>query len=70
MGVVITISYILWSIYAGWKFINGRWAFLERSGVVYKILKFTCIFFVGIFYGAIYFFVLIGKFIDFMEHQF
>lgn len=36
---VVSIIYLAWGVYAGWKFMNGRFAFLEKDNVGIKILK-------------------------------
>ncbi len=68
MYEIIAMVYMVWAIYAGWKFVNGRFGFLERNGVGYKVLKCICVVGIGIFYGAIYLMVLMWRFINFMGH--
>lgn len=59
--VIIMIAYFIWAIYSGWKFMNGRVAFLEQEGVIYKLLKFICAYVVGLVYGMFYLILLIFK---------
>ena len=38
---ILGVAYLAWGIYAGWKFMNGRFVFLEKNNVGIKILKVT-----------------------------
>lgn len=68
MFEIVCLIYMVWAIYAGWKFVNGRFPFLEQKGAGYKVLKGVCVVGSGIFYGIVYLFLLIFKFIDYMAH--
>lgn len=50
-----SIIYAAWAYYSGWKWINGRFAFLEQEGKIYIILKAVIGFCVGCIIGAFYF---------------
>jgi hypothetical protein len=52
----------------GWKFVKGRFPFLEQKGVGYKVLKGACVAGIGFFYGFVYLIVLVLRFIDYMAH--
>lgn len=62
--------YVLWAVFAGCEFMNGRVQFLERDGIGYKVLKFLCVLVVGSVYGMIYLVVLLLKFMGIMEREF
>lgn len=58
---IIFIIYALWAYYSGWKWISGRFAFLEKEGVQYKILKAILGFCVGCVIGAFYLLYMVLK---------
>lgn len=47
----ILVIYSIYATYAGWKYLSGRTEFLERPGILYKIIKLYCSFAVGMIYG-------------------
>lgn len=68
MHIIILLIYMAWAVYAGWKFVNGRFLFLEQEGTVYKVLKALCVIGIGSIYGGIYFVILILRFMNLMEN--
>lgn len=64
MFEIIAIIYCIWAFYSGWKFMDGRVAFLEQSGFQYKLLKLVAAYFVGIIYGAIYLLQIVLKLLN------
>ncbi len=58
---IILIIYALWAYYSGWKWISGRFAFLEKEDVQYKILKAILGFCVGCVIGAFYLLYMVLK---------
>lgn len=69
MAEVFISIYIMWAVFCGCEFLNGRVEFLERDGLFYKILKFICACAVGMVYGVIYFFILFLNFIGILEKE-
>ncbi len=51
---IILLVYLIWAVYSGWKFMDGKVAFLEREGLVYIVLKILCSGSIGLIYGIIY----------------
>jgi uncharacterized membrane protein YwzB len=67
---IIVIVYMIWAIYSGWKFINGRFDFLEKKEAQYKILKVIIAILIGIVYGFINMFIALLKWIfRFLEYM-
>lgn len=63
MGVfeIIIIAYTIWAWFAGWKFITGRIAWCEQSGIPNKVVKLSLSIAVGYIIGAFYLVYLIFK---------
>lgn len=53
MVYVIFLVYCVWAIYSGYKFVDGRWAFLEKKKPLNVILKILMIIIMGSWYGFI-----------------
>lgn len=62
---LIVIAYSAWAVYSGWKFMQGRVAYLEQPGVLNKILKALCAILVGYVVGVLQFIALIFKGLSF-----
>ena len=69
---IVFIVYFVWAIYSGYKFVNGRFEFLEQKKPLNKILKIIAIILIGLVYGFINMFRLlilgIIKFLHFMAN--
>lgn len=61
MEALLLLVYVVWSTYAGWKFISGRFEWLERDETVNKVVKGIVAFVIGQFIGAFYLIYLIMK---------
>ena len=61
--VLILLIYGVWAYYSGWKWVSGRYAFLEKDGIQYKILKAIVSLCVGYVIGAFYLLYMILKLI-------
>lgn len=66
---IILLIYVVWAVYSGWKFMDGRFAVLEQKGILYKIIKFIGAWMVGMVYGAIYLIILIFRFLGLMSRM-
>lgn len=70
--IVVFIVYLIWAIYSGYKFVNGRFRFLEQKKPANKVLKVLAIIIIGFIYGFINMFRLlilgIIKFLHFMAN--
>lgn len=65
---IVVLVYIVWAIYSGYSFINGRFNFLEEKKPLNRILKVLAILLVGSVYGIIKLFILVFRFIfSFLE---
>lgn len=60
---ILYYVYVIGSLFLGWKFMDGRIAFLERKGIPYKVLKVIVSWIVGIALGLILLILYIAKFI-------
>ena len=58
---IIFLIYCVWAIYSGYKYVNGRWEYLERKKPLNVILKFLMIVLIGAWYGFINLIVLLIK---------
>lgn len=52
MESILIIAYMIWAIYIGWRFMDGRVKMLEQEGVGYKVVKFLCAYLVGGVFGV------------------
>lgn len=62
-SIIIILLYTMWSLYSGWKFMDGRVSALEKDGILPLIGKLICVVVAGYFYGAIRLFILLFAFI-------
>ncbi len=60
---IIGAIYAIWAYYSGWKWISGRFAYLEKEGIQYKVLKAVIGFCVGCVIGAYYLLYMVLKLI-------
>ncbi len=60
-GWLIFIIYSAWAIYSGYKFINGRYEWMERNETKSKVCKVLAILGAGYVIGAFYFCSLVIK---------
>lgn len=47
MNGLFFIGYAIVALIVGWKYMDGRIAYLEKDGAGYKVLKFICAWVVG-----------------------
>jgi len=60
--IAILIYFFYWALPSGLEFMrNKKYAFFERDGIQYKILKIICAYFIGSFYGVIRLIIMIIK---------
>lgn len=59
MGTILSLIYIVWAFYAGFRFVSGRSWWLEQRAPINMICKCLLSLVIGYFIGAFYFIYLI-----------
>ena len=62
IATILIIAYSIWAIYSGWKWVTGRWNWLEIKRPVNVIAKIVATVAVGYIIGAYYFLLLVCRF--------
>lgn len=58
---ILYYLYLIWALFAGWKFMNGRINFLEQKGILYILLKVIVSWIVGLVLGLLLLILYIAK---------
>lgn len=64
LSEILLIGYIIWGIYAGYKFMSGRFQWLEKPAILNRIVKFIVSTIVGVYIGLFYFIYHVFKFVQ------
>lgn len=63
MQTILILAYFIWSIYSGYKILNGRLEWLDRPRLLNRMVKVVAVVIVGIAVAVFYLIYLIVTFI-------
>ncbi len=70
MEAVIVLVYTVWAVYSGYKFLTGRYEWLDRKEPVNRIVKGVLSVLVGYVIAVFYLIYVILRFLGIMEKHF